>query len=191
MYYLNEYKKLPTLYIFVCVCVCVCVCTATGSRVTLTVHNEVRNISCNKRIVVTLLCEGVNLTQLRWLYLPIDHRIIFLSDSFPQNTSMSVFPNNPESDISRVQLLDIRKNTSNNSSNHANFSSILTVDLLQLLNQNVTKIECGDAVLNEEKLVLDLVDGVVKLEPKVTATYQKGVLNNIQVQVKNLVCIKI
>ena len=65
-----------------------------------------------------------------------------------------------------MQLLDIRKNTSNNSSNHANFSSILTVDLLQLLNQNVTKIECGDAVLNEEKLVLDLVDGVVKFEKK-------------------------
>lgn len=156
----------------------------TGSRVNLIVHNEVQDISCNKMVVVMLLCEGENLNLLRWSYPPLIPDTIFLSDSIPQNTPkpVSSIINPP---LLTVQLLDVTQSI--DSFIRADFSSILTFDLLELRNQNVTKIACGDIVVTQEKSVINLMDTIVEPQPTVTATYQRGMLTNIRVQFNNLV----
>ena len=60
----------------------------------------------------------------------------------------------------------------------ANFSSVLTVDLLELNKQNVQNISCGDHLYKYTQQV----DVINYFTPDVTATYQSGVLNRIVVQ---------
>ena len=162
-----------------------------GSSVTITVNNDVdlvQDISCNKTVGVMLLCRGVSLTQLRWSYYPNSDANSHITSPYqpetaPEKTPMLVLPDVNGAFLT-VQLLEV---TSINSSDRANFSSILTVDLLGLINQNVTKIVCGDIATTQEKSVIQLVDEVVKLQPKIRATYELGILTDVQVQLNNLV----
>ncbi len=152
-------------------------------------HSEVDNSPCNKSVIVMLSCEVVGQSQLRWQYTTstpsshIDTIISFLSDSQPQNTPMIISNKNPA--FLTVQLLNVTHSITSDDtiSMLANFSSVLSVNLFELENQNVTKITCGgDVATFKEKLVADMV-----IMPNVTAIYQHGTLTSIQVQLRNLV----
>ena len=59
----------------------------------------------------------------------------------------------------------------------ANFSSVLTVDLLELNKQNVRNITCGDLLFEDTQQVK-----IVHFTPNVTALYQFGILSGIEVE---------
>ena len=59
----------------------------------------------------------------------------------------------------------------------ANFSSILTFDLLELDNQGITSITCGYVSTFEEKQVTDIILDLVNT--KITANYHIGALTSI------------
>ena len=83
-----------------------------------------------------------------------------------------IVPNNPG-------FVSVNTNISfNNKTLRANFSSVLTVNLLELNKQNIKNISCGD--LSEEDT--QLVDVVDYFTPNVTASYQYGILSRIEVQ---------
>ena len=68
----------------------------------------------------------------------------------------------------------------------ANFSFILTVNLLALEKQNITSITCGDVVTYMRILVFDIIvwDPVNTI---IVAIYQLGVLTSVKVQLRNLI----
>ncbi len=144
------------------------------------------NSPCNKSVIVMLSCKVVRQSQLRWQYTtstPSSHIgtiISFLSDSQPQNTPMTISNKSPA--FLTVQLLYVTHYITSDDRRLANFSSVLSVNLFELENQNVTKITCGDFASFKEKLVADMV-----IMPNVSAIYQHGTLTSIQVQLRNLV----
>ena len=60
----------------------------------------------------------------------------------------------------------------------ANFSSVLTVDLLELNKQNVQNISCGDHLYRDTQHV----DIINYFTPIIMASYKSGVLIRIEVQ---------
>ena len=64
----------------------------------------------------------------------------------------------------------------------SNFSSVLTVDLLELNNSNIRNITCGD-LREYDTLEVDATRKTSEyFTPNITATFQLGVLNIIKVQ---------
>ncbi len=139
-----------------------------------------------------LTCEGVDLYQLRWSYTTIvnatksENHILkqFLPDSNYPTSEAFNFPDNALKFLS-VQLIDVT--LSQSSGIIASFSSTLFVNLLELKKQNVTEIECGDVATNEEKLVSEITNEIIQPQPKVSVTYQQGMLIDIHIQWSNLV----
>ena len=112
----------------------------------------------------------MDLTSLGWIY----NARILIADRVATDHRVTdpVYPNNPA--FVSVHIT----NVSSDSLSRANFSSILIVDLLELNKQNVKNISCGD-LSDEDTLQVDITD---YFNPNVTASYQSGVLNRIEVQ---------
>ncbi len=151
------------------------------------VYLNVKNESCSERARVKLICEGVDLEGLRWRYSsPNFTKYVdifeFLVDASPQIVLSNITKNKNPAFLS-IQLIAVSHFFE---SDMANYSSILTVDLLALEKQNVTSITCGDVVTYMEILVSDIIvwDPVNTM---ITAIYQLGVLTNVEVQLRNLV----
>ena len=156
-------------------------------KVSIIVKNEV-NVACSENFSVMLICEGVNLAELRWSYRSSNSAerftlgVPFLADNSLQHFAHTII-NNHNPAFLTVQLVTIFRSPESNVS--ANFSSVLTVDLLELENHNITSVSCGDASTYEEKLVTDIIWDLV--DTKITAIYQIGVLTSIEVRLRNLV----
>ena len=158
-------------------------------KVSIIVKNEV-NVACSENFSVMLICEGVNLAELRWSYRNSSSNsaerftlgLPFLADNSLQHFAHTIV-NNHNPAFLTVQLVTIFRSPESNAS--ANFSSVLTVDLLELENHNITSLTCGDASIYEEKLVTDIIWDLVNA--KITAIYQIGVLTSIEVRLRNLV----
>ncbi len=89
-------------------------------------------------VTVKLFCEGVDLTILTWSY----NREDCVIHSFaPDNTITAPIRLSLESPFQFVQLTHVSR-----SQRFGNFSSVLTVELSQLQEHNVTDITCGDPV---------------------------------------------
>ncbi len=150
-----------------------------AAEVYLTVKNE-ENVACseNARLSVMLICEGVDLVSLRWSYIGSNSSKSVVLQVFLTDHSNTTVSSNPA-------FLSIQLVTVSDMGTPANFTSMLTVDLMELENQNITSITCGDVATYEEKLVSDIILDLVNT--KITANYQLGVLTTIEVQLRNLV----
>ena len=127
--------------------------------------------------IVTLLCEGVDINQLRWRYNGDNNIVIYSSDSSPSQSQPSqTFPS--------VVLVSISQNMVD--LNRANFTSILTANLSRLQSDNVMEIECGDAATFQiEPVNVRIIDRSEPRNPSfsmVTTEYQSERLSSVQVQ---------
>ena len=117
---------------------------------------------------------------MRWRYNGALNEI----DSFDTNDSPTITtPSNPA--FLSVELTEV---TQLSNMRFANFTSILTVDMMQLQEQNVADINCGDPG-TIGTLPVDLQPNV-PLRPNITtlsAIYQSRVLTNITVSWQRLV----
>ncbi len=144
------------------------------------VYNEV-NMTCSVSASVRLICEGIDLHQLDWNYRPakssenVQLGMSFLADDPPQDFASTVTDNNNPAFLT-VQLVTVSRHSELNTL--ANFSSILTVDLLELETQGITSITCGDVSAYEEKMVSDIT---VWDLTEITAMYQLGALTSVEV----------
>ena len=111
----------------------------------------------------------MDLTSLGWTY---NTRILIADRVATDRITAPVYPTNPA--FVSVHVTNI----SFDSPLRANFSSILVVDLLELNKQNIKNISCGD-LSDEDTLQVDITN---YFTPKVTALYQSGVLNRIEIQ---------
>ena len=123
----------------------------SGESVTLAVEGGVSLVGPHCPGTVRLFCEGVDLTSLGWTYNGI---IEITEDSFFSDTSSgtSIYATSNPAFVS-VQLTAVVQNSE--SPVFANFSSILTVDLSQLEQQNIMNISCGDQ-LNKNSTPVDV-----------------------------------
>ena len=151
-----------------------------AAEVYLTVKNE-EKVACseNARLSVMLICEGVDLISLRWSY---------IGSNSSKSVELQVFLADHSNNItvsSNPAFLSVQLVTVSDMETPANFTSMLTVDLQELENQDITSITCGDVATYEEKLVSDIILDLVNT--KITANYHVGVLTSIEVQLRNLV----
>ena len=110
------------------------------SSVSLTVEGGVSLVGPHCPGTVRLFCEGVDLTVLMWRYNDTNGiEPTFASDA---TTSTLIRTLNPA--FESVQLTAV-----SSSIPFANFSSILTVVLYQLEQQNIRSISCGDALFRD------------------------------------------
>ncbi|XP_064402510.1 uncharacterized protein LOC135348219 isoform X3 [Halichondria panicea] len=150
-----------------------------AAEVYLTVKNE-EKVACseNARLSVMLICEGVDLISLRWSY---------IGSNSSKSVELQVFLADHSNNItvsSNPAFLSVQLVTVSDMETPANFTSMLTVDLQELENQDITSITCGDVATYEEKLVSDIILDLVNT--KITANYHVGVLTSIEVQLRNL-----
>ena len=152
--------------------------------VNLTTENEVSLVGPYCPGTVRLFCEGVELVSLRWRYNGNNSIESFNTDDLPTNVTPSNIAFQNIELVRATQLTDQR---------FANFTSILTVDLTQLQEQNVAEIDCGDIGTFDSVPVSLQLD--VPSRPNVTAvtvTYQSSMLINIEVtwkrQVRSYFC---
>ena len=142
--------------------------------VSLTVEGGVSLVGPHCPGTVRLFCEGIELSFLGWTYNEgID--IVSRIDPDYEVTSSPIYPGPTNPAFVSVNITNVsfaRKFLK------ANFSSVLTVDLLELNKQNVQNISCGDHLYRDTQQV-DVVD---YFTPDITATYQFGVLSRIEVQ---------
>ena len=147
--------------------------------VSLTVEGGVSLVGPHCPGPVRLFCEGVELTTLRWNY----NRENYLIGSFYPDS------NSPSSETpSNAAFVDLRLTKVINttiSQDFANFSSVLTVDLVQLQQQNISSIVCGDpGAMAVTPVGVQVLQPSIPRRPNVTtvtATYQSGILNQIKV----------
>ncbi len=149
----------------------------TGASVNLTVEGGVNLVDEICPGIVTLLCEGVDINQLRWRYNGDTNIFMYSSDSSPSQSQ-------PLQTFLSVELVAISQNTVD--PNRANFTSILTADLSRLQSENVMNIECGDAATFQiESVNVQIIDRSRPRNPRfsmVTTEYQSKRLNSVQVQ---------
>ncbi len=145
----------------------------TGASVNLTVEGGVNLVDENCPGIVTLLCEGVDINQLRWRYNGVNI-VIYSSDSSPSQSQPSqTFPS--------VELVSISQNTVD--LNRANFTSILTANLSRLQSDNIMEIECGDAATFQiEPVNVRIIDQKDPTFSMVTTEYQFERLRRVEVQ---------
>ena len=128
--------------------------------VSLTVEGGVSLVGPYCPGTVRLFCEGVELTTLTWMYNgDIDIEDYSPDDSIttPTNTFNPAFVS--------VQLTAVSQNLL--SPVFGNFSSILTVDLSQLEQQNILSISCGDpAIRGTVSVDVHIVQDTVPADPQ-------------------------
>ncbi len=150
----------------------------TGASVNLTVEGGVDLMDENCPGIVTLLCEGMDINQLRWRYNGDNNIVIYSSDSSPSQNQPS------QTAFLSVALVSISQNTVDRT--RANFTSILTANLSRLQSDNVTEIECGDANTFQIKTVnVQIIERSRPRNPSfsmLTAEYQSERLLSVRVQ---------
>ncbi len=149
----------------------------TGASVDLTVEGGINLVDEICPGIVTLLCEGVDINQLRWRYNRDTNIFMYSADSSPSQSQLS-------QTFLSVELVTISQNMVDR--NRANFTSILTANLSRLQSDNVMNIECGDAATFQiEPVNVQIIDRSKPRDPKfsmVTTEYQSKRLNSVQVQ---------
>ena len=112
-----------------------------AASVSLTVEGGVSLIGPHCPGAIRLLCEGVELTTLMWKY----NENMTIGDIFPPDGIVKSKGAPLNSAFVSVELVNVY--TSDQV--FANFSSILTTNLSQLEQQNITSISCGDALTSD------------------------------------------
>ena len=146
-----------------------------SDEVSLTVEGGVSLVGPHCPGTVRLFCEGVELYFMWWTYnagnfiglIEIDYMV-----------PSSINPPNPAFIIVNITNVSVDHKT-----HSANFSSVLTVDLLELRKQGVQNITCGD-LATSDTLQVNVKD---YFTPNATASYLSGVLSRIEVYWTNLV----
>ena len=146
-----------------------------SDEVSLTVEGGVSLVGPHCPGTVRLFCEGVELYLMRWTYnagnfiegIEIDYMV-----------PSSIYPQNPA-----FITVDITNVSVDNKTHSASFSSVLTVDLLELRKQEIQNVTCGD-LTTSDTLQVNVRD---YFTPNVTASYLSGVLSRIEVYWTNLV----
>ena len=110
------------------------------SSVSLTVEGGVSLVGPHCPGTVRLFCEGVDLTLLRWRY----NGSIDIEPFFAPGDSLTIHTASSPAFL-YIELTSV----STTDSVFANFSSILTVDLTQLEQQNIRNISCGDTLIRD------------------------------------------
>ena len=149
-----------------------------GSSVNLTVEGGVSLVGPHCPGNVTLFCEGMDLTTLKWKY----NENMDVISYFP-NEKSSTQPT--VSAFFIVQLKVVQQDQNNPVI--GNFTSSLTVNILQLQSNNVSKISCGTPglFLQVETGNVSIIEPGIPSTPTitmVTATYQDRELNSIEVK---------
>ena len=133
-----------------------------AESVSLTVEGGVSLVGPHCHGTVRLFCEGVDLTTLTWMYNgDIDISDSYHPDSFittPTNTSNPAFVSVQLTAVSQSSLIIF-----------ANYSSILTVDLSQLEQQNIMSVSCGDPGIKRMIPVdVHIIQDSVPTDPQLT-----------------------
>ena len=150
--------------------------TENSGNVSLTVEGGVSLVGPHCPGTIRLFCEGVNLTTFGWTYNGDNQNtIVDRIHTDHQATSSPTYPKNPA--FVSVVITNVSFNTQI-STVTANFSSVLTVNLLELNKQNVNNISCGD-LSNTDTQQVNVSEYFI---PNVTAFYQSGILSRIEVQ---------
>ena len=173
---------------FLCYCVagkdavCLCILQDTfvmhvlSDEVSLTVEGGVSLVGPHCPGTVRLLCEGVQLFSMWWTY-NAGNFIETIEIDYKAPSSINL--QNPAFitvDITNVTVDNIE-------TDRANFSSVLTVNLLELSKQDVHNITCGD-LTTRDTLQVNVKD---YFTPNVTVSYISGILSRIEVYWANLV----
>ncbi len=138
---------------------------------------------------VRLFCEGVDLSFLRWSYDAGFGLVTIEPVIFPSDPVELVSNQNPA--FLTIQVVNISQGINDST---AYFSTILTVDLVQLAQLNITRITCGQLGDLTDSVAVD----VSILRPSfiapwtlnitnVVATYQSGSLDSVEVHWTKLV----
>ena len=153
-----------------------CVLEKSG-HVSLTVEEGVSLVGPLCPGTARLFCEGVDIAFLGWTFnegnvivrIEADYSIsspIIYPGFNPAFVSISVSNISSDSELNRIRY----------------FSSVLTVDLIELSKQHIKNISCGDLKYNDTQKV-DVKDFFT---PNVTAIYQSGILSRVEVQLVSL-----
>ena len=161
---------------------------AAGSSVSLYTAEGEEALKVDSYCPVTarLVCEGVDLTGLRWKY---NEELIEIY-SFTQGDTATSQPvaldDNPA--FVAVQLTYISQCPTQNCV-QANFSSVLTVDSSQLLEQDISSITCDDvsSSATTEIVAVTAISSDTLIITKVTASYVWGAPNRLIVNWEKLV----
>ena len=125
-----------------------------------------------------MFCEGTDLTSLRWTF--NGNKEI---DTFLPNDVETKRP--PTHEHRPFILVSLKEVVQNSNPVFWNFSSVLTVDLSQLEEQNVTNISCGDpGTIDTEVVNVTTIRQSVPTGPNITevrATYNSAGLKSIKV----------
>ena len=154
-----------------------------NGRVSLTVEGGVSLVGPHCPGTVRLFCEGVDQSLLDWTYNTGLHIARVQTDHEVTSSPISPGPTNPAFISVYVTNISFDSRTL-----LANFSSVLTVDLLELNKQNIRNISCGGLSDNDTQQV-----HVSDYFPfNITASYQSGILSKFEVQlVSKLVCLHV
>ena len=110
------------------------------SKVSLTVEGGVSLVGELCPGTVRLFCEGVDFTNLRWSYNSTDQEIVFFElDDETRTINLS-----SSSPFISVELSSVSQSAE--LATFGNFSSILSLNISQLEQQQITNITCGDPV---------------------------------------------
>ena len=118
-----------------------------SSSVFLTVEGGVSLVGPHCPGTVRLFCEGVDLPILSWMY----NGNINIGDFYHSDASPGTQTSTSNPAIVSVQLVAVSPNS--HDLRFANFSSVLTVNLSQLEQQNIKNISCGNPWTFETVLV--------------------------------------
>ena len=132
-----------------------------SESVSLTVEGGVSLVGLHCPGTVRLFCEGVELTTLTWMY----NEDIDIADSYLPDSSITIPTNTSNPAFVSIQLTAVSQSLL---IIYGNFSSILTVDLSQLEQQNITSISCGDPVIRGTVPVdVHIIQDTVPADPQI------------------------
>ena len=132
-----------------------------SESVSLTVEGGVSLVGPHCPGTVRLFCEGVDLTTFTWMY----NGDIDIVDSYHPDSPITIPTNTSNPAFVSVQLTAVSQNSL---IIYGNFSSILTVDLSQLEQQNIVSISCGDPVIRGTVPVnVHIIQATVPADPQI------------------------
>lgn len=165
-------------------CLCGYFSTGTNPFVKLTTEGRINLVGAHCPGTTRLYCEGTDLSSLRWTFNG-DTEI----DTFIANDMIITRP--PRQQHPPFILVELTAVAQSSNVVFSNFSSILTVDLLQLGEESVTNITCGDPGTNQTLPVnVVIIRDTVPVNPNITevnATYNSAGLRSVTVTWNKLV----
>ena len=128
---------------------------------------------------VNFTCVGTGLTSLRWSYIydntEVDLATFLANDAPIQHNALP-------SPFTSVALLHVTRYTN---PQFANFTSVLTANLVQLQQESIRKIKCGDpGTVNLLPVNFSIQEQVIPNKPQINgivATYENTQLDGIQI----------